>query len=121
VLKQDIRNVQLAAYFYASSVDPHGTSLTAMRPYRISWHHLRLRIASAQVPPSMTMLALCGSVVGLCVDRAQYGEGAPVSEREAATLPAFLSATPICECKGLGTKLSDACALQRAPLAGSLA
>jgi hypothetical protein len=101
---RDLRNIQLACYFYANRPGaPSGLSLRAMQPYRIQWNHVRLRITNSQVPPSMTLLALNTAVVGLCIDRARYVDGSTQQQPTTETqMPLFLTATPVCECVGLG-------------------
>jgi polynucleotide 5'-hydroxyl-kinase GRC3/NOL9 len=98
----DLRRLRLDAYF-----DCWGEgSLVTQIPYRVPWNAIRLAFMDADVPPSECLLAFNASLVGLCVDTADYLPCAPPGQvdltRGQSVYPSFLLSAPRCECIGLG-------------------
>ena len=94
---RNTRDLMITKYFQSDQ-----TPLASAVPYRVPWTQLRVRFMLHEVPPSMSMYALNGAVVGLCYDATKYQLAAPKTLEEHRRYPLFLSSTPICECVGLG-------------------
>lgn len=97
----ELRQIGLMSYFSKLSSGPEWSLMDAV-PYRISWQELAVCICHESVPPSMTMGALNGSLVALCV--LDSDAAASVSYYQATTgqYPKILREMPLVPCLGYG-------------------
>ena len=97
-----MRDIALSRYFHL-----HQTPLSMQPTYSIAWSSLQLKIINHTVPPSMSLLALNGNIVGLCVDpKPSALKLIKLPEKiDCSLYPKFLKVTPLCYCVGLGAFL----------------
>jgi len=94
----ELRNIGLVSYFSRLSTGAEWT-LTDAVPYKMSWKNLAVCVSTESVEPALTMAALNGSLVALCVLDAETG--ASVARYQAAGYPTILSrAMPVMPCLG---------------------
>ncbi|KAJ3289046.1 Polynucleotide 5'-hydroxyl-kinase nol9 [Rhizoclosmatium sp. JEL0117] len=120
----DMRNLAMTAYFAQTKMNPSepvwisstkqalpklwnfALNMTSKVPYSVPWKAIRVRFLNVEVPPSQTLIALNGSLVGLVADSLQYSPKHEVNSNDDANInivPSDLQIPPESQnCVGLG-------------------